>query len=179
MSNLRWYVVNTYSGYEEQAKIALQQRIEHEKMTESFGDIFIPKSVTERTLKSGKRKKVERTSYPGYMLVQMSMNDHSRILVTETPKITGFIGRSKSPRPISDAEALRLTNPEVAPAKEVSHVISFEKGESVKVTEGAFANFDGVIDEVRPDKEKLKVLVAIFGRETSVELSYSQVRKNQ
>jgi len=178
MSNLRWYVVNTYSGFEEQAKVALQQRITQEKMEDKFGDIFIPKSTSEKVLKSGKRKTVEKTSYPGYMLVQMALTDHSRILVVDTPKITGFIGKSKNPRPISDAEALRLTSPETAPVQEATHHIAYERGESVKVTEGAFANFDGIIDEVRPEKEKLKVLVAIFGRETSVELSYSQVKKN-
>lgn len=178
-TDLKWYVVHTYSGYEEKARQALLERIKLERAEGKFGDVFVPRMTSEQVTKTGKKKKVEKTSYPGYILVQMLLDDHSRQLVKDTPKVTGFVGNAKNPRPISDQEALRLTSPEAIEASKQTKKtqVSFEKGEHLKVIDGPFSNFDGVVDEVRPDKMKLKILVSIFGRETPVELDFSQVQK--
>ena len=178
-ADMKWYVVHVYSGYEEKAKSALSDRIKQFNMEAKFGQIFVPKITSERTLKSGKKKKIERTSYPGYILVEMNIDDHAKSLVKDTPKITGFVGNAQDPRPISEAEVLRLTSPEAARAieKTTRVEVRYSKGENVKVIDGAFANFDGIVDEVKPDKQKVLVLVTIFGRETPVELDYSQVQK--
>jgi transcription termination/antitermination protein NusG len=177
-ADLKWYVVHTYSGFEEKAKLALLERAKNQGMATKFGEVLIPKTVKETATKTGKKKTVSKTSYPGYILVQMALDDHTRYLVKETPKITGFVGNVASPRPISDQEVLRLTSPEaVAQNAKVEARVSFDKGEKVKVTDGPFTNFDGFVDEVRPEKMKIRVLVSIFGRETPVELDYGQVQK--
>lgn len=178
-SNKKWYVVHTYSGFEEKAKQGLLDRVKQFKMDEKFGQIFVPRTATEQLLKSGKKKRVERTSFPGYILVEMIMDESTSHLVKETPKITGFVGNQRNPRPMSDQEVLRLTSPEAVEeqARKVVSQVSFNKGENVKVKDGPFTNFDGVVDEVRPDKMKLRILVSIFGRETPVELDYIQVEK--
>lgn len=179
-SRFKWFVVHTYSGYEESAKRALLDRIERSSVRELFGSVNVPKTAVERTLKSGKTKKVDKTSFPGYILVQMELNDDTMACVTGTPKITGFVGNARKPRPMSDRDVLKLLAPEALPKEEeqVQQVnTKFVKGESVRVNDGPFTNFDGIIDEVRSDKMKLKVLVSIFGRETPVELTYSQVDK--
>ncbi|MEY4630840.1 MAG: hypothetical protein RIQ81_960 [Pseudomonadota bacterium] len=176
----KWYVVHTYSGFEEKARQGLLERIKLHNMVEKFGQIFVPRTATEQVLKSGKKKRVEKTSFPGYILVEMAFDDDTSLLVRETPKITGFVGNARSPRPISDQEVLRLTSPEAMAeqARKVVAQIEFEKGETVKVKDGPFTNFDGIVDEVRPDKMKLRILVSIFGRETPVELDYTQVEKS-
>ncbi len=174
----KWFVVHTYSGSEEQAKRGLIERIKLRQMEGRFGQIFVPRTASESVLKSGKKKRVEKTSFPGYILVEMDFDDATSLLVRETPKITGFVGNAKAPRPMSDAEVLRLTSPEaVAAQKAAVAEVNFRKGESVKVKDGPFTNFDGVVDEVRADKMKLRILVSIFGRETPVELDYGQVEK--
>jgi transcription termination/antitermination protein NusG len=177
--NFRWYVVHTYSMFEEKAKTTLLDRIKMKNMEARFGDVIVPKTSSETLLKSGKKKKVERNAFPGYILVEMEMDEETNHLVRDTPKITGFVGNARNPRPISDEEALRLTNPESIKeaVKAQASNLSFEKGEAVKVIDGAFTNFDGVVDAVQSDKMKLRILVSIFGRETPVELEYSQVQK--
>lgn len=176
---LKWYVVHTYSGFEERAKQSLLELAKKEECEEKFGDVYIPQQVAESVTKSGKKKMVSKTSFPGYIMVQMQLDDLSMHIVKSTPKITGFVGNSKNPRPLSDHEVMKLMTPEEAEEEAVvtTHDIQFSKGESVKVMEGPFSNFDGIIDEVRPDKAKLRVLVSIFGRETPVELDYNQVEK--
>ncbi len=176
---LRWFVVHTYSMFEEKAKSTLLDRIKMNKMDQFFGDIIVPKTATETVLKSGKKKKVERNAFPGYIIVEMEMNENTNHLVRDTPKITGFVGNARNPRPISDQEVLRLTSPETVreEKKQAAASLTFEKGESVKVIDGAFTNFDGVIESVQADKMKLRILVSIFGRETPVELDYGQVQK--
>ncbi len=176
---LRWYVVHTYSMYEDKAKTALLDRIEQFGAEELFGNILVPKTESQRVLKSGKKKNVSRTSFPGYILVQMELNDQSGHVVRDTPKITGFVGNAKKPRPVSDKEVLRLTAPEKLKEEAVAaaSTLSFEKGETIKVIDGAFTNFDGLVEQVMAEKMKLRVLVSIFGRETPVELEYSQVKK--
>lgn len=180
--NLRWYVVHTYSMFEEKAKTTLLERIKLNKAERFFGEIIVPKTATEQVLKSGKKRKVERNAFPGYIIVEMEMSDSTNALVRDTPKITGFVGQTdprKPPRPISAQEVLRLTSPETVKeqAKQQAATLSFEKGETVKVTDGAFTNFDGVVETVMADKMKLRILVSIFGRETPVELDYGQVQK--
>lgn len=177
--NFRWYVVHTYSMFEEKARTTLLERIKMNHMEAKFGEVIVPKTSSETVLKSGKKKKVERNAFPGYILVEMEMNEETNHLVRDTPKITGFVGNARNPRPISDEEVLRLTSPETIKeqVKAQASTLSFEKGEAVKVIDGAFTNFDGVVDAVQADKMKLRILVSIFGRETPVELDYSQVQK--
>ena len=173
----KWYIVNTYSGSEETVKLALVERIGRAALEGSFGEIFVPKMAVEKILKSGKKKLVDRTSFPGYIMVQMEMNDFTMGCVTSTPKVTGFVGNRHNPRPMREQDILRLLNPSAAADKPTQALGVYQKGESIKVIDGPFTNFDGVIEEVKPDKMKLKVLVSIFGRETPVELSYNQVEK--
>jgi transcriptional antiterminator NusG len=175
----KWYVVHTYSMFEEKAKSTLLERIKLNKMEEKFGEIVVPKTAQETLLKSGKKKKIERNAFPGYIIVEMEMNEETNHLVRDTPKITGFVGNARNPRPITDQEVLRLTSPETIKeqSKQQASTQSFEKGESVKVIDGAFTNFDGVVEAVQADKMKLRILVSIFGRETPVELDYGQVQK--
>lgn len=177
--DLKWYVIHTYSGFEEKAKSGLIDRAKSEGQAEKFGDIHIPHTVSESVTKAGKKKSVSRTSFPGYIIVQMHLDDESMHVVKSTPKITGFVGNAKHPKALPDHEVLRLTHPESVKEqkREVVQELRFTKGEPVKVMDGPFSNFDGVIDEVRPDKAKVRVLVSIFGRETPVELEYSQVEK--
>lgn len=176
---LKWYVVHTYSMFEEKAKSTLLDRIKREKKDHLFGEIIVPKTATETMLKSGKKKKVERNAFPGYIIVEMEMNEDTNHLVRDTPKITGFVGNARNPRPITDQEVLRLTSPETVKeqSKQQAATQTFEKSETVKVIDGAFTNFDGVVEAVDPSKMKLRILVSIFGRETPVELDYAQVQK--
>ncbi len=175
---LKWYVIHTYSGFEEKAKSGLLDRAKSEGQQEKFGEVYIPHTVSEAITKSGKKRSVSRTSFPGYIIVQMHLDDESMHIVKSTPKITGFVGNAKHPKALPDHEVLRMTSPEsVKETKQVQQEVQFSKGEAVKVMDGPFSNFDGVIDEVRPDKAKIRVLVSIFGRETPVELEFGQVEK--
>ena len=175
---LKWYVIHTYSGFEEKAKVGLFDRAKSEGQLDKFGEIYIPQTQSESIAKSGKKKTVSKTSFPGYIIVQMHLDDESMHVVKSTPKITGFVGNSRHPKSLPDHEVLRLTSPEVVKdKKELVREVRFSKGESVKVMDGPFSNFDGVVDEVKPEKAKLRVLVSIFGRETPVELEFGQVEK--
>ncbi len=175
--DFRWYVVHTYSGFEEKAKQGLLERAKLEGLSHKVGEILVPHIIKEDVTKSGKKRQVEKTAYPGYMLVQLLLDDQTKHLVKSTPKITGFVGDQRNPKAVSDQEMLRLTSPDAHKQQKVDRAITFEKGEGVKVIDGPFTNFDGIVDEVRPEKQKLKVLVSIFGRETPVELEYAQVKK--
>lgn len=176
-NELKWYVVHTYSGYEEKAKSGLLDRAKMSGLQDKVGEIYIPKTVKENTTKTGKKKKVSKTSFPGYIIVQLALDESTMHLVKDTPKITGFVGNAKNPKPLPDHEVLVMINPESAPAaQEVVPDIQFQKGDAVKVIDGPFSNFDGVIDEVKPEKAKVRVLVSIFGRETPVELEYRQIQ---
>jgi transcriptional antiterminator NusG len=176
----KWYIVNTYAGSEDSAKLNLLDRIKRAGFEGFFRSVVVPKITSEKVLKSGKKKIVEKTSFPGYLFVQMDLNEETMATVTGTPRVTGYVGNFRNPRPMSDKEVLRLLggDKESAPEEEkVVSTVTFDKGESVKVIDGPFTNFDGVVEEVRADKQKLKVLVSIFGRETPVELGYVQVEK--
>jgi len=174
---LLWYVVHTYSGFEQKAKLALQERIRQHKMEDSFSDILIPsENVIE--LVRGEKKTTSRKFFPGYMLVKMKLNDNTWHLVKNTSKITGFVGNATRPPAVPEEEVLRITNQMEQGTLKPRPKVEFEEGESVRVIDGPFVNFNGVVEEVKPDKGKLRVLVSIFGRSTPVELDFVQVEKN-
>jgi len=174
-----WYVVHTYSGYENKAKLALLDRMKTLDYEEYFGDILVPEEqVVERT-KTGKTRNVSRRFYPGYMLVQMDLTNETWHVVKDTPKVTGFVGgNNRKPSQVPPHEVARILGQISKESVEAKPKIQFDKGESIRVVDGPFANFNGVVDEVRPDKGKLRVLVSIFGRSTPVELDYIQVEKD-
>ena len=176
----RWYVVHAYSGFEKHVKRALEERIKLRGMEEHFGEILVPtEEVVE--IKGGQKRKSERKFFPGYVLVEMDMNDDSWHLVKETPKVMGFIGEDpKKPGhvfPITKKEAdailQRMDDSVEAPKPKTL----FEAGEVVRVIDGPFADFNGVVEEVNYEKSRLQVAVLIFGRSTPVELEFSQVEK--
>ncbi|MDD5069330.1 MAG: transcription termination/antitermination protein NusG [Candidatus Omnitrophica bacterium] len=172
----QWYILHTLSGAEDKARTNLEARIKVYSYQEIISDVVIPKEqVTE--VKMGKKKVLERKFFPGYILVRMEMNDDSWLFVKNTPGITTFIGPKRKPSPISQQEVDRiLLKAEESKAKPAPKV-NFEKGESIRVNEGPFVNFNGVVEDVSPDKGKVKVQVSIFGRTTPVELEFWQVEK--
>jgi transcriptional antiterminator NusG len=171
-----WYILHTLSGAEDKAKANLEARIKTSNCQDLIDKITIPKEqITE--VKLGKKRVLERKFFPGYILIHMEMNDDTWLLVRKTPGITAFIGPRRKPSPISQEEVDRiLTKAEESKAKPVPKV-TFERGESIRVVEGPFVNFNGTIEEVYLDKGKLKVNVSIFGRTTPVELEFWQVEK--
>ena len=174
-TDMKWYAVHTYSGHENKARLSLQERIRNAGLDDQFGEILIPtESVVE--LKKGKKRTTTRKFYPGYMFVQMLLNDGSFHLVKSTPKITGFLGGTK-PVPVKDDEIAGINKQMTEGAIKPKPRVVFEHGENIRVTEGPFSNFAGIVEEVRPEKQKVRVLVSIFGRATPVELDFSQVEK--
>lgn len=175
--DMKWYIIHTYSGYENKARIGLVERVQASGKQELFGDILIPtENVVEMI--QGKKKTVEKKFFPGYVFVEMVLNDDTWHIVKATPRVTGFVGKGKNPPSVSEAEVRRLTNRIEQGTLAPKMKMSFEKGESVRVIDGPFQNFNGLVDDVNPDKGKLRVLVSIFGRSTPVELDFSQVEKN-
>lgn len=174
----RWYVVHAYSGFEKQVMRALRERIALDGMEEHFGEILVPtEEVVE--MRDGKKRKSERKFYPGYVLVQMEMDDSSWHLVKNTPKVLGFIGGTKDkPAPITEKEADAILRRVESGVDKPKPKTLFEPGEIVRVTEGPFADFNGVVEEVDYDKSRVKVAVLIFGRSTPVELEFGQVEKD-
>jgi transcriptional antiterminator NusG len=173
---LPWYVVQTYSGFENQVKLSLEERIRMRDLTEFFGNILVPQeNVVE--LVRGQKKTSKRKFFPGYILVQVDLNEDTWHLVKDTPKVAGFIGDSRNPSPIGDDEVARLTQQLEGGAQRANPKVSFEQGDAVKVVDGPFADFNGTVEEVKPEKGKLKVLISIFGRNTPVELDFVQVEK--
>ncbi|QSA96351.1 transcription termination/antitermination protein NusG [Methylococcus sp. EFPC2] len=175
--SLRWYVIHAYSNYENQVKKALEERIKRAGLEASFGKVLVPtEEVVE--MRQGQQRKSERKFFPGYVLVQMELNDETWHLVKEVPRVLGFIGgTSDKPAPITDAEADAILNRVEAGANKPRPKILFEVGEVVRVVEGPFKDFNGVVEEVNYDKSKLRVSVLIFGRSTPVELDFGQVEK--
>lgn len=172
-----WYVVHTYSGFEQKAKSALEERIKSLRMEPYFGEVLIPsESVVE--MKKGVRKTTTRKFFPGYILVKMELNDQTWHVVKGTPKITGFVGNSTNPPIVPEEEVSRITQQIDEGTLRPKPKVSFEKGESVRVVDGPFATFSGMVEEVNAEKGKLKVLVSIFGRATPVELDFIQVEKS-
>ncbi len=174
---MAWYVVHTHSGYEQKAKAALEERIKALRMELYFQEILVPSENVVEMVKGAKRT-TTRKFFPGYVLVRMELNNETWHVVKNTPKVTGFVGSTKFPMAVPDEEILRITHQMTEGAVKPKPKISFEKGESVRVIDGPFSNFNGVVEEVRPDKGKLRVLVSIFGRSTPVELDFVQVEKN-
>ncbi len=174
---MRWYVVHAYSGYENYVKKTLQEYIDRANMQEHFGDILVPsEEVVE--IRDGKKRKSERKFFPGYVLVQMEMDDAVWHLVRSVPRVMGFIGgTADKPAPITDREAKQILQRMEEGAERPRPKILFEPGEVVRVTNGPFADFEAVVEEVDYDKNKLKVSVLIFGRSTPVELEFTQVEK--
>jgi transcriptional antiterminator NusG len=172
----RWYVVHAYSGYEKKVANALKERIELHGMQDKFGEVLVPtEEVVE--MRGGQKRRSERKFFPGYVLVQMELADDTWHLVKETPRVMGFIGgKADKPAPITEAEAntiLKRVESGDAPKPKTL----FEPGEMVRVTDGPFNDFNGVVEDVNYDKSRLHVAVLIFGRPTPVELDFSQVEK--
>jgi transcriptional antiterminator NusG len=178
MSEKKWFAVHTYSGYENKAKKSLEDKIRMEGLGDYFGEILIPVEQVVEMVK-GERKTTKRKLMPGYILVQMEMNDRTQHLVKNTPKVTGFVGavQGQDPVPMREAEVQRLTSQITEGILKPKPKVQFEEGDNVRVIDGAFTNFSGSVEEVNPEKGRLKVLVSIFGRATPVELDFMQVEK--
>ena len=174
---LRWYVVHTYSGYENKVKTAWRRKFAGMGLEDRITDVLIPsESVVE--LVKGERKTSNRKFFPGYILVHMELDDQTWHVVKSTPKVTGFIGSRTEPAVIPDEDVDQIKTQMAEGKEKPKPKYSFEKGDSVRVVDGPFINFNGTVEEVRPDKGKLRVLVSIFGRPTPVELDFIQVTKN-
>ena len=180
--NMRWYIVHTYSGFERKVKESLESRVIAYNLQDKIGRVIIPtEPVTE--IRGGKKYTTERAFLPGYVLVEMDMDlatpegQNLWHVVKGTPRVTGFVGTGQQPTPLSEDEVNQIVY-RVADSKEKPKLkVKFEKNESVRITEGPFATFTGVVDEVNEDRETLKVMVTIFGRSTPVELEFRQVEK--
>lgn len=173
---LKWYIVHVYSGFENNVKVALEERISSSSQPEKFGEVIVPTEEIVELVK-GKRKTSSRKFYPGYILVRMDLDDETWHIVTNTAKVTGFLGGREKPTPISDEEAQKILNRMEAGKLKPQPKYFFEIGDEIRVIDGPFKNFNGVVDEVNPDKGKIRVLVSIFGRSTPVELEFVQVSK--
>jgi transcriptional antiterminator NusG len=173
----RWYVVHAYSGFENQVKRSLQDRIKRAGMEDMFGEILVPtEEVVE--MREGQKRRSERKFFPGYVLVQMEMNDDTWHLIKDAPKVMGFIGgTSDRPAPISDKEADSILQRVQEGQDKPKPKVLFEPGEVVRVIDGPFNDFNGVVEEVNYEKNRLRVSVLIFGRSTPVELEFGQVEK--
>jgi transcriptional antiterminator NusG len=175
-SRMKWYIVHAYSGFERKVRESLESRIRAFGLEDRMGRVLIPtETVTE--IRNNKKYTRESMFYPGYVLVEMDMDDEVWHMVKSTPRVTGFVGTGQQPTPLSDEEVKQIVY-RVADSKEKPKLkIKFEKNETVRITEGPFATFTGVVDEVNEDRETLKVMVTIFGRSTPVELEFGQVEK--
>jgi transcription termination/antitermination protein NusG len=176
--SLRWYVVHAYSGFENQVKKSLEDRVKRFALEDKFGQILVPtEEVVE--MRDGQKRKSDRKFFPGYVLVQMEMADDSWHLVKDCPKVMGFIGgTSDKPAPITEREAQNILNRIQEGAEKPKPKVLFEVGEVVRVTDGPFTDFNGVVEEVNYEKSRLRVAVSIFGRSTPVELEFGQVSKD-
>nr|AGC09692.1 putative NusG antitermination factor [uncultured bacterium] len=171
----KWYIVHTYSGHENKAKLTLLERVRNANLNDYFGEVLVPTESVMEVVK-GQRRTTTRKFFPGYMFVSMVLNDQTFHLVKNTPKITGFLGGMK-PTPVPEREIKGVqTNMNEGKVKPKARVV-FEVGDSVRVVEGPFANFSAKVEEVKQDKQKIKVSLSMFGRTTSVELDFAQVEK--
>ncbi|MBI5513172.1 MAG: transcription termination/antitermination protein NusG [Deltaproteobacteria bacterium] len=172
---LKYFIVQAHSGYEEKVRASLQERVKNNGLEGSFGEILVP---VENVVGSaaGRPRNERRKFYPGYVFVQMEMNDRTWHLVKDTPKVSGFLG-DQNPTPVPEREIKNIKDQIDKGSVQQKPRVNFEVSDQVKVVDGAFANFTGVVEEVRPERQKLKVLVTIFGRPTAVELGYNQVEK--
>src|SRR5246127_2891664 len=174
--NMKWYIIHSYSGFERKVKESLESRVAAFGLQGKIGRVLIPtEAVTE--VRGGKKYTSERMFYPRYVLVEMDMDDHVWHVVKSTPRVTGFVGTGQQPTPLSEEEVQNIVY-RVGESKDKPKLkVKFEKNETVRITEGPFASFTGIVDEVNEDRETLKVMVTIFGRSTPVELEFGQVEK--
>jgi transcriptional antiterminator NusG len=172
----QWYIIHTYSGFERKVKESLESRVKAFGLEDKIGQILIP---TETVLERRGDKKVEsqRLFYPGYVLVEIDMDDNVWHVVKSTPRVTGFVGSGQTPSPLSEEEVNQIVNRVTTSTERATPKLTFEKNETVKIVDGPFNNFTGVVDDVNADRNTLKVMVTIFGRATPVELDFLQVEK--
>lgn len=174
--NLHWYILHAYSGFERKVKESIESRIQAFGLESKIAQIVIPTEAVTETV-NGKKRTVERVFLPGYVLIEMELDNQIWHIIKETPRVTGFLGTGDKPVALSDAEIASLLNRSDEAREKPRQKIKFEKNESVRITEGPFANFNGIVDEVNEDRETLKVMVTIFGRSTPVELEFGKVEK--
>ncbi|MBC8430331.1 MAG: transcription termination/antitermination protein NusG [Desulfobacterales bacterium] len=173
---LKWYIVHVYSGFESKVKAALEERMASIPNPEKFGEVLVPTEEIVELVK-GKRKTSARKFYPGYILIKMELDDETWHVVNSTAKVSGFLGGRERPAPISDEEAEQIIKRMEAGKDKPQPKYFFESGDEIRVIDGPFKNFNGTVDEVNPEKGKIRVLVSIFGRATPVELEFVQVTK--
>ena len=172
----QWYIVHTYSGFENKVSESLQQRVNAYGLEAEIGDVLIPtEDVVE--MRGGKRVVSSKRFFPGYILVEMQMSDHAWHVVRNTPKVTGFVGAGSKPTPLTREEVDQILNQVTEAAEKPKPKYTFDKGDQVRINEGPFTSFNGVVDDVNLDKNTVKVMVTIFGRATPVELDFLQVEK--
>lgn len=175
-SRMNWYILHTYSGFENKVKQSLRQRADAYGMSEKIGEILVPsEDVVE--LRDGKKITTRKKLFPGYVMVQMEMSDEAWHVVRSTPKVTGFLGGAQKPLPMTQEEVDRILNTVHITQEKPKPKVVYKVGETVKITEGPFSNFTGVVEEVNEDRSTLKVMVSIFGRATPVELEFHQVKR--
>jgi len=172
----KWYIIHTYSGFEQKVRSAILERAKAQGLEEQIAEVLVPTETVEEMVK-GERKLSHRKFYPGYVLVKMELTDKSWHLVKDTPKVTGFIGSKDEPVAIPEAEAEKIIAQMQEGVLRPKPKIKFEQGDKVQVTDGPFANFTGVVDEVRPDRGRVRVMISVFGRPTPVELEFTQLEK--
>jgi transcription termination/antitermination protein NusG len=173
---LKWYIIHTYSGFEQKVKNAILERAKSHGLEEFVAEVLVPTETVEEMVK-GERKLSSRKFYPGYVLVHMELNDQTWHLVKDTPKVTGFIGSKDEPVAIPEEDAAKIIAQMQEGVLRPKPKIKFEQGDKVQVNDGPFANFTGVVDEVRPDRGRVRVMISIFGRPTPVELEFTQLEK--
>lgn len=175
VADLKWYVVHTYSGHENRARLSLLERVKAQGLQEYFGQVLIPtENVIE--VRKGQKRTATRKFFPGYMFVQMKLNEETWHLVKATPKITGFLG-GDSPTPVPESQIEQINTQITEGAAKPRPRVKFEENENIRVIDGPFSGFSGIVEKVMPEKQKLRVLVSIFGRSAPVELDFAQVEK--
>ncbi len=173
---MNWYIIHTYSGFEKKVKESLESRVAAFGLQDKIGRLMVPtEDVVE--VRGGKKVVSPRMFYPGYVLVEMEMNDDTWHVVRSTPRVTGFVGTGQTPSPLTEEEVQNILNRTATPTEKQKPKLSFERNEQVRIVDGPFSNFNGVVEEVNPDRNTLKVSVTIFGRSTPVELDFTQVEK--
>lgn len=176
MEEARWYIVHAYSGFENKVAQQIEEQVERQDMSDLVEEVFVPtEEVIE--MRRGQKVKTDRKFFPGYVLAKMVMNDESYHLIKNLPKVTGFLGSSGKPSPITEAEAARIMHQVEEGVERPKSLITYEIGEQVRVCDGPFTSFSGLVEEVDEERSRLKVAVSIFGRATPVELEYGQVEK--
>ena len=173
---MQWYIIHTYSGFEKKVKESLESRVAAFGLQDKIGQVLIPtEDVVE--VRGGKKVVSARMFYPGYVLVEMELDDYTWHVVRSTPRVTGFVGTGQTPSPLSDDEVQNILHRAATPSDRPKPKLVFERNEQVRIVDGPFANFTGVVEEVNADRSTLKVSVTIFGRSTPVELDFGQVEK--